>query len=290
MIDNPHRLAPASPDEDTVFGACRPGYPDDRPADETVAEWIESVRAANVSRICCLLSSDELDAYDVDVLARYHEAFDEVCHVPVEDHSQVKSEQFGRGILPFLRVADIAGDRVVVHCSAGLNRTGHVLVLWLHYARLYDLADAIQTVRSTGRRPLGAPPVNADSLADINLLTDAYKRALSAVKARTWFLEIERLLLTASPQMRIERTKYWAPITHPDWSRRRVQIHPQKTQIRLLYRLDPNDYPALSEGPASGSFGDAYPSEYVVRSREDISTAVALIIRSHTVGRSHRSS
>jgi hypothetical protein len=217
--------------------------------------------------------------------------FEEVCHVPIEDHTQVNSERFGREVLPFLRAADIAGDRVAIHCSAGLNRTGHVLALWLHYARLYDLDDAIETIRSTGRWPLGAPPVDADSLAEISLLTDAYERALSTVEARPWFLEIERLLLTASPQLRIERTKHWAPVTHPDWPHKRVQIHPQKTQIRLLYRLDPDEHPALSDGPASGGFGDAYPSEYVVKSRADIPTAVALAIRSYTaVATGHRNS
>lgn len=56
--------------------------------------------------------------------------------------------------------ADEAESPVVVHCSAGLCRTGHILALRLACERDYTLENTINTVRETGRWPLEAVTKN----------------------------------------------------------------------------------------------------------------------------------
>jgi len=151
------RIAPAGPEEPTVFGACRPGHPSRTPDATAVDGWLTAVREHGIDRVCCLLDSRQLDYYD-GLLDRYRRAFgdDRVTHAPVPDRTAVTPATFARSIRPALRAADRAGGRVVVHCSAGLGRTGQALALWLAAERGYPLDDAVATVRAHGRRPLEA--------------------------------------------------------------------------------------------------------------------------------------
>jgi protein-tyrosine phosphatase len=62
----------------------------------------------------------------------------------------------------------VDADRpVVVHCSTGPGRTGHVLVGWLVAGRGYGVESAIETVEGTGRNPLEAPGVDASDFAHL---------------------------------------------------------------------------------------------------------------------------
>ena len=153
-------FAPASPTEDIVYGASRPGYPASTPTESDIGEWIAFMKAAGIDRVCCLLDA-ELAMYD-DLLGRYRAEFgeDRVCHAPIPDYSVVSKRQFHDQIFPFLKDAANESEKVVVHCAAGMGRTGHVLALWLVRGREYGVEEAVWTVRETGRDPLETASVS----------------------------------------------------------------------------------------------------------------------------------
>jgi protein-tyrosine phosphatase len=152
-----HRLAPAAPDEQTVYGSCSPGWHSAGEHTVCVHQWIEDVRSAGIERVCCLLPGSQLDAEGAN-LTLYREAFGRkrVLHAPVPDHHLVDEAVLTAEILPFLDSASAAGESVVVHCLAVIGRTGQVLAAWLVYDREYHPKQAIETVREFGRDPYDA--------------------------------------------------------------------------------------------------------------------------------------
>ncbi len=156
-----HRFGPAAPGEETVFGAYRPGYCSNAVNHDKVVEWLSHVLDNDVERVCCLLTDDELSSYyEVDLLQIYRDTFGKrnVLHSPVTDFTYIHPEQFHGDVLPFLQDAESTGQRVVVHCSGGVGRTGHVLALWLMVKRGYGVHEAVDAVGSGEpyRNPLEA--------------------------------------------------------------------------------------------------------------------------------------
>jgi protein-tyrosine phosphatase len=166
-VTMPHNFAAAAPEEQFVYGAQRPGYPADSPTAEDTEEWVQFMQSRGIERVCCLLG-DQLEGYD-DLLGTYRATFGtkNVCHAPITDYSVVSESTLFETILPFLRTSVERDSQVVVHCSAGSGRTGHVLVAWLVCDRGYALQTAIDTVEDTGRRPL-----ERKSYRDLEVLLD----------------------------------------------------------------------------------------------------------------------
>jgi protein-tyrosine phosphatase len=160
-------FAPATPDEPTVYGARRPGFPLRAASPEAVQRWIAAMRAAGVRRVVCLLPPPQLTGYD-GLLERYGEAFGAgaVCWAPIADFHLAEPTTLIGQILPALFAADAAGERVVVHCSAGIGRTGHVLAAWLVSARGMTNEAAIAAVRRSGRNAREAGDPGLDALLD----------------------------------------------------------------------------------------------------------------------------
>ncbi|WP_121971693.1 dual specificity protein phosphatase family protein [Leptolyngbya sp. BC1307] len=146
------RFAAASEDELIVFGSARPGY-----TNEQVSEWIEFMQNQSIQRVCCLLPKTQLVRYS-DLLGVYRQVFgiDQVCWAPIEDFNFAAREILAHQILPFLAIANQQNEKVVVHCSGGIGRTGHVLAAWLVAGRGFSNKLAIAAVKQTGMNPYEA--------------------------------------------------------------------------------------------------------------------------------------
>ncbi len=147
-----YKFAAASADESIVFGAARSGY-----TDRQVEQWVEFMRDRDIRRVSCLLSAAQLNRY-ADLLNIYRQNFglDRVCWAPIDDFRLVDRHLLFHHILPFLADADRSQEKVVIHCSGGVGRTGQILAAWLITGRGYSCKSAIDTVRQTGRNPYEA--------------------------------------------------------------------------------------------------------------------------------------
>ena len=145
------RLATAAPEEEHVHGACGPGWD---PAARTVDGWVEFMRAEGIERVCCLLSDAQVAEYD-GLLDDYRATFGEanVSHVPVADHTLMAEATLANEVIPFLERAVDDAAPVVVHCRAGIDRTGQTLAGWLVHAHGYPPTAAVETVSARHRRP-----------------------------------------------------------------------------------------------------------------------------------------
>lgn len=140
-------FGPATSREPTAYGARRPGFPLPIVSPDAVDRWIAVMQIAGVGRVVCLLPPRQLAGY-LDLLGAYRAAFGAtaVCWAPIPDFHLADPATLLDQILPFLFAAEAAGARVVVHCSGGRGRTGHVLAAWMVSARGMSNADAITAV------------------------------------------------------------------------------------------------------------------------------------------------
>jgi protein-tyrosine phosphatase len=148
-----HYLGPAAPDESIVYGACRPGYSPGSAGDGAIDNWASSMREEGIERVVCLLHRPQLARY-LDLLGDYERTFgaESVLHAPIKDY-HLADESTVDSVVSFLRDADRASEPTVVHCAAGLGRTGITLAAWLVRGRGYDPAEALTTVEEMGRTP-----------------------------------------------------------------------------------------------------------------------------------------
>ncbi|RPJ62664.1 MAG: protein phosphatase [Dehalococcoidia bacterium] len=160
-----------SKEEEFIFGAQRPGFPGKFVQKQVVDEWVAYMKKQGISRIVCLLTEEELGSYPTltgGLLALYAEVFgpDNVLWAPTPD-KRLMSREAIKHICYFLHASVAQGQKTVVHCSAGLGRTGQALAAWLVY--YYNLTErkAVKTVEELNRSPMEAVFFRNASEADL---------------------------------------------------------------------------------------------------------------------------
>ena len=117
--------------EDRLAGAARPGYSSERdlPVPKHVVDtWIADVKVRGIRSIVCLLADEHLRLYvdlGCDLPYYYRQHGFEVAHIPVRDHRRppLNADELERIAQAYVALF----KPVLVHCSAGVDRTGRAL-------------------------------------------------------------------------------------------------------------------------------------------------------------------
>ena len=146
-------FAPSCDGDDIVFGSNRPC----RNSSDTIENWLSFMKENGIMRVVCLLD-EQLGKYD-NLLSDYDEHFGEnnVCSAKIPDYEICSTDTLNKIIIPFLEESISKNMPTVIHCSAGMGRTGHVLAAWRYYHHNMDIEKCLDGKYYSGNRnPLEA--------------------------------------------------------------------------------------------------------------------------------------
>ena len=111
---------------DELAKSPRPGYPERQGiGTDEVDGWIVEIREMGIRSIICFLSDDQLPFYSglpTGLIQYYRDAGFDVAHIPEDDYKTPPLSEEG------VREAVVSFEKlqkpILVHCSAGMARTG----------------------------------------------------------------------------------------------------------------------------------------------------------------------
>jgi len=111
--------------EGTLAISSRSGHRSEDVSISVVESWIEKILKMEIKSIICFLAEDQLDFYariPSGLLGHYRNSGFEVLHLPEEDylHPPLSEENLRKTVSGFKELE----KPVLIHCSAGRDRTG----------------------------------------------------------------------------------------------------------------------------------------------------------------------